>query len=1645
MSLREDRAAEILDALAALVRTRVRGAEAALLEAFVRAYWRTAPPFDLEERAVEDLYGAALAHYRLGRVRPPGSLRIRAYNPKVEQHGWQSPHTILDVIQDDMPFLVDSVSMAINRHGFGIHLIVHPVLRVRRDAKGVLEAVVEEENAPSESWMHVEIDRCSDREMLAALEAEVAQVLEDVRRAVEDWRPMVKRVDAAIAELEPARRHMDLEAWHEVVAFLHWLQDDHFTFLGAARYRLEETGDGPRLRCEEGSGLGILRGSAPYSASFDALSAELRRRAAEPVPLLIVTKATARSTVHRPAYLDYIGIKRYDEKGQVVGENRILGLFTSAVYSCSPFFIPLLRRRLERVFAKSGLDPRSHDGKAFRYILESYPRDELFQIDENELFHIAREILHLQERQRIRLFVRRDPWDRFASCLVLVPRERYNTQLRERFAALLAEAFQSREIEHQVFFGESVAARVLFLVRTPQGVPADLDVAALERRFVEAARDWSDRLAAALIEALGEERGNALFRRFAAGFPLAYRDSVDPRVAVADILALDELARDPGRELHTRLYRHLEECEERVRFRVVRRGAPMLLSEALPILEATGLVVADEQNYEVRTEAGIFWIHDFGCIAPVPVDVDALHARFCALFTGVWAGRYESDGFNELLLRAGLDADRIAVLRAYARYMQQIGTPFSQSYIRQTLVANADLAALLAALFDARFDPALDGETRNRRTAEIASQLRAGLERVQSLDEDRILRGYLGLILATLRTNAFCPDAACAPVPRLAFKFDSEAVPGMPRPTPWREIFVYAPTVQGVHLRGGPVARGGIRWSDRREDFRTEVLGLLKAQMVKNAIIVPTGAKGGFVLTRPPVDFEALRVAGAEAYRTFVRGLLDLTDNLRDGRVVPPPRVVRHDGDDPYLVVAADKGTATFSDLANAIAAEYGFWLGDAFASGGSTGYDHKKLGITARGAWKSVERHFRELGIDPCRDTFTVVGIGDMSGDVFGNGMLLSDRILLVAAFDHRHIFLDPTPDPEISFRERRRLFALPRSSWADYDRTLISPGGGVWPRSAKRIPISPEAARALGIEPGELTPPELVRAILKAPVDLLYNGGIGTFVKARGESHADVQDRANDAIRVDAEELRCRVVAEGGNLGFTQRARIAYALRGGRINTDFVDNSAGVDCSDHEVNIKIALDTVVRAGDLTVKQRNALLADMAGEVVDLVLRHNRDQNLALSIGQHLGPQLLDAQQRLLEELEARGLADRELDVLPDAAELARRRADGRGFVRPERAFLLAHAKRWLKAELLATDIPDRAFFTGELERYFPTPLRARFREALHAHRLRREIVATQLANAMVDRGLETFALELRDEMGAELADVTLGFVTAREVLGLEALFEAVDGLPTSVPADLQLRLFALLRDVLVRGSRWFVVHGGRPFSIQAAVARFAPGLAALGERLGEVLPPQRRRAVEAEAARLVDEGVPEELALALVRLPLRLAALDAVRVREEAGEVTPEALFAAGRVWFALEAALGLDRLRARLRELAATGPWDRLALTGLEGELDATARRLAAAALRRGIDAPPDVLVKRLSAWLDAEVHATGRYRRLCADMLEGGRLDLAGASVLVHALAALEPRAGASAAGSATDAGAEVAATALAPSSQAEGGGRPGRPA
>ncbi|HMR30318.1 MAG TPA: NAD-glutamate dehydrogenase [Geminicoccaceae bacterium] len=1601
----QERKAELVEQLVEQVRARLPAAETPIVEAFLRRYLRDVAPSDLVEREPLDLYGSALAHLRFGQQRRPGEARIRAYNPDIEQHGWRSTHTVVEVVTDDMPFLVDSVGMELSRNGLGMHLIIHPVLRVVRDGQGRITAIGADagDRASSESFMHFEVDRQSDPSALQRLEQDLQRVLGDVRHAVEDWKAMRERVASSLGQLEGAADVLPADELAEIRAFLDWLVDDHFTFLGFGSYDLERTAEGGlQMRLAEPA-LGILRDSpvGHVSRSFAALPESVRAQASAPLPAFTVTKANTRSTVHRATWLDFIGIKRYAADGSVVGESRFLGLFTSAAYNLNPRHVPLLRRKIDRVIAHSPFPPSGHAAKALVNILETYPRDELVQTSEDQLFAIATEILHLQDRQQIRLFMRPDPFGRSISFLVFVPRERYNTALREKMRAVLEEATGGRDTEHQAWVSEAVLARVLFTLRTPGGTPGDLDIEAIERKLVDAAHSWTDSLREALVESEGEEEGNRLFRQFGRAFPTAYQEQLPARAAIPDILKMDQLASGGAGGLATSLYRRLEDSAGDLRFKLIRPDRPVLLSDALPVLENMGLEVRTEEPSQVRTAEGrLFSIHDFGLrpLVGEAGDLDDVRGAFQQVFGGIWADRLESDGFNKLVLAAGLDGRQISILRAYCKYILQIGTPFSQAYIEQTLVGSPAIARALTQLFQARFDPAL-GPERDGRVAELERQIQDGLQQVQILDEDRILRRYLGLVQATLRTNAFQPDAATGQLKDyLSFKLDPARVPGMPLPRPAYEIFVYAPWMEGVHLRGGKVARGGLRWSDRREDFRTEILGLMKAQMVKNSVIVPVGAKGGFVVKRPPKDRAAFQEEGIRCYRTLLCGMLDITDNNVKGEIVPPRSVVRYDGDDPYLVVAADKGTATFSDIANAVSRDYGFWLDDAFASGGSAGYDHKGMGITAKGAWESVKRHFRELGMDPDRKPFTVIGIGDMSGDVFGNGMLLSRQIRLVAAFDHRHVFLDPDPDPERSFVERQRLFGLPRSSWADYDAALISRGGGIYPRTAKAIAVGPEVRAALGIEAESLSPQELMHAILLAPVDLFWNGGIGTYVKAAAESQAEAQDRANDGLRADGEELRCKVVAEGGNLGFTQKGRIAAAAKGVRINTDFIDNSAGVDCSDHEVNIKVLLGDVVAAGDMTMKQRDVLLASMTDEVGELVLRDNVLQNQALSMGQALSQQLLDAQAGLMRKLEKQGRLDRRIETLPAEAEIAERRKAGRGLTRPEAAVLLAYAKMTLYDDLLRTELPDRPYFVGDLAKYFPRPLRRRFREQIERHGLRREIVATWIANSLVNRGLDVFVSELEDETGADLTGVTVAYVATRDSFGLLPLWTEIEELGADVPAERQLAMLLAVRDALLRGTRWFLAQPGKPLGIRETVARYRPGIAAVADRLEDVLSPDHARtladAIEGWSGPAVNVG----LARRIASLPYLVAACDLVALGDhEAGDLLTPA-----RVHFALDAELGVGELGRRFATMPLRSRWDRLALAGLQGELSTVLRRLTGAATRAGLGgSDPETTRAAVARWLESHVHGVGRYRSLLAAVGQE-EIDLAMLAVIVRAL-------------------------------------------
>jgi glutamate dehydrogenase len=1594
----------LLETVCSRLREHLDGDEAARAEAFARQYYRWVDPEDLAERSELDVYGAALAHFDLARRRRPGETKVRIYNPQFEVHGWRSPHTAVEIVTDDMPFLIDSVGMELNRRGFGVHLIIHPVLRVRRDEEGRLLEVLPHEarndDAIAESVIHAEVARQTDPAELKALEDHLLRVIDEVHAAVDDWAAMRSRALDLVDELEASPPpSVEPDDVREARSFLAWLEDHNFIFLGYREYELRGGADELRLESLPESGLGILRqgDGERTSRRFDQLPQAVRARALDP-HLLNLTKANSRATVHRPAYLDYIGVKRFDGDGRVVGERRFLGLYTHTAYQASPREIPILRRKVAAVLDRAGFPSDSHNHKALLETLESYPRDELFQISLDDLFRIGIGILHLGERQRLRLFVRRDTYGRFFSFLVFVPRDRFNTENRRRIESILRRAANASAIDYTTRVSESVLVRLHYLAYADPDVLPELDEPEVETMLVSATRSWADDLEEALLDEHGEERGGTLFRRYRSAFPPAYRADWVPRSALADLGQIEALSeRD---DLALQLYRPFEARQGTLRAKVFRAGAPLALSDMLPLFEDMGVEVADERPYQIAPRGREpVWIYDFGLTHAGDEDLqtDAVMEAFQDSFIRAWRGEAESDGYNRLVLRAGLTWRETAVIRSVGRYLRQAGTTFSDKYVEQALAAHPDVARLLVDLFLARFDPGGDRGSVERLVASIEEEIDA----VESLDQDRILRNFLAVLQAMLRTNFFQEDIASQPAepaararrgkPYLSFKLDPSALTWLPLPRPRFEIFVYSPRTEGVHLRGGKVARGGIRWSDRREDFRTEVLGLMKAQMVKNAVIVPVGAKGGFVLKRPP-SAEELPAEVEACYRTFIGGLLDLTDNIVDGEVVPPADVVRYDEDDPYLVVAADKGTAALSDVANDVARGYGFWLGDAFASGGSTGYDHKRMGITARGAWESVKRHFRELGHDVQAEDFTVVGIGDMSGDVFGNGMLLSRHIRLIGAFDHRHVFLDPDPDAAASFEERRRLFELERSSWADYDGDLISAGGGVYPRTAKSIPLSEEVRAALGVRDESLTPNDVIQALLRAPVDLLWNGGIGTFVKARAESHAEVGDRSSEAIRVDAEELRARVVGEGGNLGLTQLARIAYVRKGGHCYMDAIDNSAGVDCSDHEVNIKILLDTIVREGGLTEEQRNRLLVEMTDEVDRLVLRDNYLQTQALSIADAQSSSMIDVHQRYLRQLEQTGRLDRELEFLPDDETLGERKAAGGGLVAPEFAILLAYTKIGLYDDLLASDLPDDPAAV-ELERYFPHELSQRFPEWLGRHQLRREITASRVTNGLVNRAGTTFVFRLGEETGAHPADIARAFIVARAVFDLRSLWQDVEALDGKVPAQTQIQLMLRVRVLLERATRWLIRNRPRPLDIAAAVAQFRPGAELLAGRVAGLLAAPARAAAHESARAFETTGVPAELAQRIVHLDALFPVLDLVEIAERANVSLEEA---AG-VYFALGDRLELHVLHERIGALPRQERWEALARRALWEDLHGERRALTEDVLRT-ISA--DGVAGRVDAWLARNAAPVERTLQVLADVRAGGSFDLATLSVAVR---------------------------------------------
>jgi len=1451
----------------------------------------------------------------------------------------RAPHTaakpacdLLEIAQPDCPFLVDSVMAAIAEGGFAVRAMFHPVVPGKTGPRSMIQVYLEpvgEDRAP-------------------ALLATVSHAVADVRLAVDDYEPMRALLHRTIAELAEAPAPVADDARAEFLAFLNWLDADRFIFLGAREYEYPRTPDGgyaaeePDFHASHGpGGLGVLRDPERVVLRRNndpaVLSAHVRRllEVGDPV---IVAKSNLKSRVHRRVYADYIGIRRYGDDGKPAGEVRLVGLFTADAYEVPVREVPLIRRKVAQVLARAGHVPGSHNDKRLRHILETWPRDELFQTGAAMLMAMARGVQHLFDRPRVRLFARRDPFDRFFSVLLYVPRDRYDTDMRIRAGVILAEAYGGHIAAHYPSFSDAPLARVHYIIGVHTGHHNDPDLTALEARIAEATRTWQDRFFALVRGATPPGQVAAKLARTSDAFPAGYRDKYDAAEALIDTDAITAMPAE--QPVCVRAFRHANDSNTIFRFKLYRPGEAAPLADVLPILENMGLKALIEDGFPVSLAADdgtrtTVWVHEFVLHDDHGAQLIFADVRrpFETAFVAVWRGRAENDSFNRLVLELGCSWREAALVRALARYRQQTGLDPSQAVQARALSEHPEVARLILELFATKFDPAsaVTDAQRALAAAELQARIIAALQKVESLDADRVLRRLAALVGATTRTNFYQSGPDGAPKPHISFKIASRELADLPLPKPFREIFVSAPHVEGVHLRFGPVARGGLRWSDRRDDFRTEVLGLVKAQQVKNAVIVPVGSKGGFYPKNLPRggDGSAIRTEAIRAYKTFLAGLLDLTDNIdADNKIVPPAATVVLDDHDPYLVVAADKGTATFSDIANAVAESYGFWLGDAFASGGSVGYDHKAMGITARGAWEAIKRHFRELGKDIQTEPFTVVGVGDMSGDVFGNGMLLSKQILLKAAFDHRHIFLDPNPDAAVSWQERKRLFDLPRSSWVDYDRSKISEGGGVYSRAAKTILLSPQTRAMLDLQAETVTPDELMNAILKARAELLYFGGIGCYVKARGETNADAGDKANDTIRVNGADLRAQVIGEGANLGLTQAGRIEFAQGGGRLNTDAIDNSAGVDCSDHEVNIKILTGLLERGGQLTRPERNTLLASMTDNVARLVLRHNEGQTLALTLQESDAPGELSSHTRFMIDLEQKGRLDRKVEGLPDAAALAAREKAGRGLTRPELAVLLAYGKLDLSEEIVASDAPDDPFFRATLCRYFPQAL-AGYAPQMENHRLRREIVATVLANDMINMCGPTFPARLRESAACDTTALAKSFTAARVILGIDAMWADIDALNGQIKACGQTALYKALAYAVRSQTFWLARLTFRSRnSVQHLIDEHAPAVTALKALMPGLLSPFEQAETSRWARQYETDGAPPGLARAVSLLQPLTTVADLVELARATRWRTENV----ARLYHQIGAAFAFDRLRHAAGSLIGGDTFERLAVRRL-----------------------------------------------------------------------------------------------------------------
>ncbi|MEB3702944.1 NAD-specific glutamate dehydrogenase [Candidatus Bealeia paramacronuclearis] len=1558
---------------------------------FIERYFSNVAPDDLLGMHANELTLSLLGYLEFIETREKGKAKIRLVHEKVEIHTGATNHTVVEIVNDDMPFLVDSLSAAINNLGYTLDFVVHPVLKVKRNSKGGLEGLYPKdqdvEGAYYESFIRCQISERLSQKQLKALETELINVFNDVRLAVRDWRQMMVELDKSIVDLKSNRpKKTTNETIDESLEFLEWLKQNNFTFLGYCQYDLGGNPEHSTGRLNAGEGLGVLHDIETHKVARLFQGIEITPQnirfllEAEPI---IITKTSDVSLVHRRDPMDSINIKRYDDNGNVIGITQFLGLFTSVVYKKSAREIPILRRKIQKIIEQSGFSQEWHDGKALIHILESFPRDELFQGSLEWLSETSISILQLQNRQRPTLFLRSDKFGRTISCLVYVPRDRYDTELRLKIESILKRELNATTRSWNTELGELAFARAHFVMLLQDKAPEAFNKDKIEIELIEATLTWKDRLRTALNMSHGEVAGIEILEEFGQAFSKGYQENVAPEESVLDIEEIQKTVEE--NKIRIRLFL---DTDHPIRFKIYSPQEAIPLSQILPVLEKLDFHVISERPYKVSLDQNqkVIWVQEFEivpCEKPA-FDMETLTENFLDAFQKIWRDEVENDGFNRLIIRAGLTWKEAQILRAYSKYLWQLRVNFSQSVMEETLLNHGAIVRHFIQLFYVRFDPCLSGD-RKKQSDEILGIILKEIDEVSNPDEDRLLRRFLNLLTSTIRTNYFL-EAEGQNKPYFSFKVQCAAIEEMPLPRPLYEIFVYSPRFEAVHLRGGKIARGGLRWSDRREDFRTEVLGLVKAQMVKNAVIVPTGSKGGFILKKAPQgDREAFMKEGVACYQNFIRGLLDITDNLVKGKVVSPANVVRWDEDDTYLVVAADKGTATFSDFANGVSQEYGFWLGDAFASGGSQGYDHKKMGITAKGAWESVRRHFREMGMNADEDPITVVGIGDMAGDVFGNGMLCSSHMKLVAAFNHMHIFIDPTPNPEISFQERKRLFELPRSSWADYNGSLISKGGGIFERRSKSVTLTHEIKHLLGLTQDSIHPDELVRTIMKAQVDLIWFGGIGTFIKAREESNADVGDRANDNLRVNGREIRAKVIAEGANLGVTQLGRIEYAKSGGRLNTDAIDNSAGVDCSDHEVNIKILLGLLRESGKINLEKRNEILVEMTDNVSKLVLKDNFFQNQTISLAQSQGVHLLDEQARLMRDLEQQGLLDRTMENLPDDIEISRRLADKHGLTRPELSVLLAYAKIALNKALGNADILESSLLEERVQQYFPAYIQQHYPEAIPLHPLKRGIINMRITNAVVNRMGMTFVNEMHNETGREIPQIVQAYLVVRKLLNLSQLWrdiESLEALSTTTQNELMLYVYKVVK----RFTGWFLRGEILNDNPERQLQDFEKGFVFLEADPFSYLPIRHRDKLKKKLAIYADYGLPEALAMKLISLDPLISAPDISVLTQKTGQDMKWV----AQIYFAIGESYGFDWVRAIAGEIPGENRWQKSAVATIIDELYLSQKSLTLKIISS--HSPQDCLLTT-SGHFKEEFLKSPNVEKLLADLMSAPSVDLA----------------------------------------------------